>query len=87
VNPPVDAPMSSATAPAGSIPNASSPFTSLSAPRDTYGWSSSRSTTSAPSATGCPAFETGWPSTSTVPARISARARSRLGASPRATSS
>ena len=40
----------------------------------------------ASAATGAPAFETTWPSTVTWPARISARARSRDGASPRSTS-
>ncbi len=42
--------------------------------------------TRASSATGAPAFDTTWPSTDTCPARISARARSRVGARPRSTS-
>src|SRR5258708_4751623 len=40
----------------------------------------------ASAATGAPALETTWPSTETWPARISARARSRVGARPRSTS-
>src|SRR4051812_7084223 len=39
----------------------------------------------APSATGAPAFSIFWSSTKTLPARINACARSRLGTSPRST--
>src|SRR5579862_7263079 len=55
-------------------------------PRLAYGWSGAASATVAPSATGAPAFETTWPSIVTCPARISARARSRVAARPRSTS-
>ena len=47
MNPPVDAPTSSATSPRTSIPNTSSACASLTPPRDTYGIGADRSRSSA----------------------------------------
>ena len=71
VNPPVDAPMSSASRPSTAMPNVSSACASLMPPRPTYGWSGSfkrdRRHRRRP---GMPAFWAGWPLTSTTPERI-----------------
>ena len=77
VNPPVDAPMSSADLPSAAMLNVSSAWASLMPPRLTYGWSGVSRTMSAVSSTAVPAFTAGDPSTRTWPARISDRARSR----------
>ena len=86
VNPPVDAPTSSAVSPRGSTPKTSSACASLSPPRDTNGIGPDRSRSSASASTRSPAFSTGRSPASTSPARISARAFSREGASPWSTS-
>src|SRR5581483_2660096 len=81
VNPPVEAPTSRQSSPAGSTSSASSACASFSAPRETN--RAGRSTaSSAVSSTCSPALA--WPGTS--PARISACACARLSASPRSTS-
>ena len=85
MNPPVDAPTSSASRPVTSRPKCSRAWASLMPPRPTNGWSGVFSSTRACAVTGAPAFDTTCPSTITCPARISARARSRDGASARAT--
>ena len=87
VKPPVDAPTSRAVRPATTTPSASSACASLTPPRLTYGWSAAAKATLASSGTAVPAFDTVAPSTRTCPASTSARARARVGASPRSTTS
>jgi hypothetical protein len=58
VKPPVEAPMSSARRPRGSMANVSSACASLTPPRPTYGWSGVASATCASAATGAPALDT-----------------------------
>src|SRR5215831_9211665 len=89
VNPPVEAPTSTHTAPRmiGSRLNASTAFSSFNPPRETNGMSSPASRKSASTANVSPAFSMRRSPAYTCPARMSARARSRDGASPRSTSS
>ena len=75
------------TIPVTSMWNASSACASFSPPHPTYGWSGASSSTCASSATAVPALVIGLPSTVICPARMSARARSREGASPLSTAS
>src|SRR4051812_5249203 len=88
VNPPVDAPTSSAQRPEGSIPKASSAFASLTPPRDTYCGPSatSRDTSGATIWPGLSARRPSSPSR-TSPAITAAAARERFSNSPRSTSS
>src|SRR5581483_6593750 len=85
VKPPVEAPMSAQTRPAGSTPNASSAGASFSPPRLTYRGPSTSSTWEA-SATLRAASRTVSPATLTLPARISAWAFWRDSTSPDSTS-
>ena len=80
LKPPVEAPRSSATAPAGSSPKASSAWTSFSArARDPGQRVAVERQRARPAATLAAAFAAGAPSTRTTPAAISACARARLG--------
>ncbi len=90
VNPPVEAPASRQTRPAGSTPNASSAPASFSPPRDTYGSGAISSTAREPS-TRSPGFRSTRAAspdpTRTRPPSSSAWARLRDPATPRSTSS
>ena len=85
MNPPVEAPTSSADRPPGSIPKASSAFASFTPPRETNGGASATAT-SASSATSSPGFRAGRPATRTSPAITAAAARERDSNSPRSAS-
>src|SRR5581483_3434633 len=87
VNPPVDAPASSARRPVTSMPKCSSAASSLSPPRLTNRGSPPRSSTGSPGATSRAGLVVGAPATVTCPAAISAAACERLATSPRRTSS
>src|SRR3954452_15019594 len=89
VNPPVEAPASSARRPSTGAPNASRAPSSLWAPRETQlGWSGSvRTTTGVPASTPVAGFVAARPETATRPSAINATACSRDRASPRRTSS
>ena len=94
MKPPVEAPRSAQTSPAGSTGRTSSAFSSLSAPRETYFWGAAPSFTRSvmSGSRSCPGFstraspDTASPAT-TAPAMTSACAWVRDAASPRSTSS
>lgn len=87
VKPPVEAPTSSATRPAGLSANSCNAFSNFRPPRLTYFSSSGVSARrhSLSSGTSVPGLSSIFSPKKTCPAIISARARSRLGASPRRT--
>src|SRR4029077_15909353 len=87
VNPPVDVPTSRQTLPATSTCQCSRAASSVRPPRLTYMRSSPSRRMSAEPSTAAPAFSTFCPLTSTLPARISACARSREVVTPRSSSS
>jgi hypothetical protein len=86
VKPPVDAPMSRQSRACTAIAKASSACASFSPPRPTYGWSGTRSESAMSGGTNVPGLSGVPDPACTCPAMISARARSRDGASPRSTS-
>ena len=87
VKPPVDAPMSRQSRACTGMAKMSSACASFSPPRPTYGWSGETSETTMSGGTNVPGLSDVLDPACTCPAMISARARSRDGASPRSTSS
>ena len=85
VKPPVEAPTSRQDMPAGSTARSASAPASFSPPRETKRLGSPRRRTRDSVFTWVPGLSTGASSTSTWPARISASARLRVGASPSST--
>ena len=83
MKPPVEAPTSRAMASCNRQSNAASPAASFSPPRLTYRLGAPSSRTSAWTATRAPHCVRHWPSTAILPARMSAWAWARLGASSR----
>ena len=79
--------MSRHTRPRGDRSNVSSAWASLTPPRETQGWSLPRTPSGASSSSWRPGLSSLFSPLNTAPAMTSARARSRLGARPRATSS
>ena len=86
VKPPVEAPTSTATRSFTSSPKVTSACANLIPPRETKGMGSPRRRSAACAPTKSPALSTGRSPSSTWPARMSALAFSRVGASPCSTS-